>query len=266
MHRPKKRFGQHFLVDAQVLVRILAALAPLADDHIVEIGPGKGALIRYLLPHCRRLDVIEIDRDLVELLREKFSGIEHLRIHCADALRFDFTHLAEAGERIRIVGNLPYNISTPLLFQLFGQKRVIDDMLFMLQKEVVERLTASPGSKRYGRLSVMAQYHCQIEKLFTVGPESFRPQPKVSSAIVRLRPHLVPPVEVGEYALFETVVASAFGQRRKTLRNALKSLLPEETIRACGIDPQARAETLPITAFAALSRALAQRPVQPVAG
>lgn len=265
MHRPKKRFGQHFLVDAQVLARILAALAPLAEDHIVEIGPGKGALTRYLLPHCRRLDAIEIDRDLVELLREKFSGIENLHIHCADALRFDFTHLAEVGERIRIVGNLPYNISTPLLFQLFEQKQVIGDMLFMLQKEVVERLTASPDSKRYGRLSVMAQYHCRIEKLFTVGPESFRPSPKVTSAIVRLTPYLIPPVEVGEYTRFETVVASAFGQRRKTLRNALKSLLPEETIRACGIDPQSRAETLPIKAFAALSRALAERPVQPLA-
>ncbi len=266
MHRARKRFGQHFLHDGRVLTRILAALAPRADDHIVEIGPGKGALTRYLIPHCRRLDVIEIDRDLVELLRQKFAGIENLHIHCADALSFDFTHLAEAGKRLRVVGNLPYNISTPLLFHLFRQKQVICDMLFMLQKEVVERLAAIPAGRQYGRLSVMAQYHCRIEKLFTVEPASFQPPPKVSSAIVRLTPYCVPLVDIGDYTCFETVVAAAFGQRRKTLRNALKSLLAEEIMRACGIDPKVRAETLPLEAFGCLSRALAESTIQPVAG
>lgn len=266
MHRPRKRFGQHFLRDSRVLSRLLTALAPQTDDHIVEIGPGQGALTRYLLPHCRRLDVLEIDRDLVELLRQKFSGIQNLHIHCADALSFDFTRLAEAGKQLRVVGNLPYNISTPLLFHLFRQKQVIAEMLFMLQKEVVERLAAVPGSRQYGRLSVMAQYHCRIEKLFTVGPENFQPPPKVTSAIVRLTPYRVPLVDVGDYTCFETVVATAFGQRRKTLRNALKSLLAEEIIRACGIDPQARAETLFLEAFGCLSRALAESTIQPVAG
>lgn len=266
MHSPRKRFGQHFLRDRRVLTRILAALAPRADDHIVEIGPGKGALTCYLFPHCRRLDVIEIDCDLVELLRQKFSGIQNLHIHCADALKFDFTHLTKPGKPLRVVGNLPYNISTPLLFHLFGQKQVIGDMLFMLQKEVAERLAAVSASRQYGRLSVIAQYHCQIEKLFTVGPESFQPPPKVTSAVVRLTPYRVPLVDVGDYTCFETVVAAGFGQRRKTLRNALKSLLAEAIIRACGIDPQVRAETLSLEAFGCLSRALAKTTIQSVAG
>ncbi|MCX8048913.1 MAG: 16S rRNA (adenine(1518)-N(6)/adenine(1519)-N(6))-dimethyltransferase RsmA [Methylohalobius sp.] len=261
MLKPKKRFGQHFLVDARVLVRILAALTIQSDDHVVEIGPGKGALTRYLLPHCRRLDAIEIDRDLVELLKEKFAGQEKLHLHCADVLRFDFASLAEPEKRLKIVGNLPYNISTPLLFHLFKQKYVIADMVFMLQKEVATRLTASPGSKRYGRLSVMAQYHCGIEMLFTVPAQSFRPPPKVTSAVVRLTPHPALPVEVSDYTRFQAVVAAAFSQRRKTLRNALYPLLSAEAIRACGIDPGSRAEELPLSAFAALSRALG--PVHP---
>ncbi len=266
MPRPKKRFGQHFLRDRLVLARILKALAPKADDHLVEIGPGTGALTQLLLANCRQLDAIEIDRELVELLKEKLKGAPNFTLHCANALRFDFTRLAAEGERLKIVGNLPYNISTPLLFHLFGQKQAIGEMLFMLQKEVVERLAAAPASRQYGRLSVMAQYHCRIEKLFTVGSESFYPPPKVSSGVVRLTPHPVPPVEIGDYACFQTVVAAAFGQRRKTLRNALKSLLPEEAIRACGIALSARAEELPLSAFAALSQTLAACPVHPSAG
>jgi 16S rRNA (adenine1518-N6/adenine1519-N6)-dimethyltransferase len=261
--RPKKRFGQHFLRDRLVLARILKALAPKADDHLVEIGPGTGALTQLLLAHCRQLDAIEIDRELVALLTAKFKDAPNFTLYCANALSFDFTRLAAEGEQLKILGNLPYNISTPLLFHLFGQKPAIGEMLFMLQKEVVERLAAAPATRQYGRLSVMAQYHCRIEKLFTVGPESFYPPPKVSSSIVRLTPYPVPPVEVGDYACFQAVVAAAFGKRRKTLRNALKSLLPEAAIRACGVNPGARAEELPLSAFAALSQTLAACSVHP---
>ncbi len=262
IHRPRKRFGQNFLHDQGVLRRIVSALAPSPNAHVVEIGPGRGALTQFLLPRCRCLDVIEIDRDLVTLLREKFATASHMHVHEADALQFDFSSLATPGKKIEVVGNLPYNISTPLLFHLFQHKAMISCLLFMLQKEVVERLAAPPGSKQYGRLSVMAQYHCKIEKLFTVKPNSFRPPPKVMSAVVRLIPHVLPPVDIGQYAQFETVVATAFNQRRKTLRNALKSLLPEDLILRCGIDPRARAETLSLEAYACLSRTLTSDTVQ----
>ncbi len=258
-HKARKRFGQNFLHDTRALHRIVAALDLSPEDHVVEIGPGKGALTRFLLPACRRLDVVEIDRDLVARLQDRFAGHDHLHIHAADALQFDFAAL---GSGLKIVGNLPYNISTPLLFHLFRFKDVTETMVFMLQKEVVERLAAAPGDKRYGRLSVMAQYHCQVEKRFTVKPEAFRPRPRVMSAVVRLHPHRTPPVDVGDYRTFETLVARAFGQRRKTLRNALRDVVAEETIRACAIDPAARAETLPLDAFARLSRALCDS-VQP---
>ncbi|BCX82816.1 16S rRNA (adenine1518-N6/adenine1519-N6)-dimethyltransferase [Methylomarinovum caldicuralii] len=254
--RPRKRFGQNFLQDGRVIQRIVTALDPRADDHVVEIGPGRGALTRHLLDRCRRLEVVEIDRDLAALLREKFATAANLVVHEADALAFDFSALAAPGEQLKVVGNLPYNISTPLLFHLFGQQAVISQMLFMLQKEVVERLAAVPGSKTYGRLSVMTQYHCRIEKCFNVKPACFQPPPKVMSAVVRLTPHPRPPVGVGAYSVFETVVAKAFGQRRKTLRNALRGLLEADAIAACGVDPAARAETLPLEAFAALSRTL----------
>lgn len=265
-HRPRKRFGQNFLHDPGVLKRIVAALPPGDTTHIVEIGPGKGALTRLLAPHCRRLDIIEIDRDLVALLHERFASLSHLYIHQADALSFDFSSLANPQCPFEVVGNLPYNISTPLLFHLFRYKPHIAGMLFMLQKEVVERLAAVPGSKQYGRLGVMAQYHCRIERLFNVKPTSFRPVPKVMSAVVRLTPHRQPPVAINDYASLETIVAKAFNQRRKTLRNALRSLLSEEQIRNCGIDPTARAETLPLEAFASLSRCLQGGTVQPPTG
>ncbi|BCX88725.1 16S rRNA (adenine1518-N6/adenine1519-N6)-dimethyltransferase [Methylomarinovum tepidoasis] len=257
--KPRKRFGQNFLQDGRVIQRIVTALAPRPGDHVVEIGPGRGALTRHLLDRCRRLDVVEIDRDLTVLLRERFATAANLIVHEADALAFDFDALTAPGEKLKVVGNLPYNISTPLLFHLFGQQAVIAQMLFMLQKEVVERLAATPGSKTYGRLSVMAQYHCRIEKCFNVKPACFQPPPKVMSAVVRLTPHPRPPVEVGAYGLFETVVAKAFGQRRKTLRNALRGLLEADAIAACGVDPTARAETLPLESFAALSRTLYSR-------
>ncbi|NJD05000.1 MAG: 16S rRNA (adenine(1518)-N(6)/adenine(1519)-N(6))-dimethyltransferase RsmA [Methylococcaceae bacterium] len=255
-HQPRKRFGQNFLKDDRVIHAIVNAIAPKGSDHVVEIGPGQGALTAALLDSGAQLDVVELDRDLVELLNRRYAGRAGIRVHGADALRFDFAALA--GEfKLRIVGNLPYNISTPLLFRLFDQAGSIADMHFMLQKEVVERLCAEPGGKDWGRLGVMARYHCQAEWVMDVAPESFYPVPKVMSAVVRLLPHVVPPVALPPDIL-NTVVAAAFSQRRKTLRNALGKLLSPDRIEAAGVDPGARAETLTLEQFAALGEMLAQ--------
>ncbi len=255
IHRPRKRFGQNFLHDQGVIGRILTAIDPQPGDHLVEIGPGKGALTWPLLENCGELDVVELDRDLAAALRHAHpDGVGKLRIHEADALRFDFTSLVGAKGRLRVVGNLPYNISTPLLFHLLTQMEVIRDIHVMLQKEVVDRLAAEPGVKSYGRLSVMVQYHCEVERLFTVGPGAFSPQPKVDSAVVRLIPHRRPPVEVEDEPRFRETVKRAFMQRRKTLRNALRGFVSVEAIVAAGVDPTSRAETLDLAQFAALSR------------
>ena len=258
-HKARKRFGQHFLHDTYVLSRIVSALPQQLNQHLVEIGPGRGALTSLLLDRCQHLDVIEIDRDLVKILESRYAGNEKVTIHSADALRFDYASLIPEGEKFTLVGNLPYNISTPLLFYLFEYKPVINEMVFMLQKEVVDRLSASPGNKQYGRLSVMAQYHCRIEKLFSVSPGSFNPPPKVTSAVVRLIPYPSPPVAIGDYDVFAQVVSAAFGQRRKTLRNSLKTLLSVEEIASAGIDPKARAETLTLEEFANLSLFLSNK-------
>ncbi|HHO69611.1 MAG TPA: 16S rRNA (adenine(1518)-N(6)/adenine(1519)-N(6))-dimethyltransferase RsmA, partial [Gammaproteobacteria bacterium] len=192
-HRARKRFGQNFLHDPAVIQRIVAAVAPAPGQHLVEIGPGQGAITRPLLAACGELDVVELDRDLIEPLARRLADVGTLRIHNADALRFDFCGLAgDAG--LRVVGNLPYNISTPLLFHLLAQAGCIEDMHFMLQKEVVARMAAAPGGGDYGRLSVMIQYHCEVTPLFGIGPGAFRPAPKVESAFVRLVPHPRPPV------------------------------------------------------------------------
>lgn len=252
--KPRKRFGQHFLHDQRVLEQIVAALPRRADRRLIEIGPGRGALTGHLVHTFGDLTVIEIDRDLVEILRTRFAGVSGLEIKNADALAFDFGLLVTPPSKMTLVGNLPYNISTPLLFHLFKFQASIDEMIFMLQKEVVERLVAQPGSKQFGRLSVMAQYRCRIEQLFTVLPGSFIPPPKVKSAVVRLVPHQQPPAEIGDETTFSNLVLKAFNQRRKTLRNALKELLSEEEILACGVDPKARAENLGVSEFAALSR------------
>ena len=254
IHTPRKRFGQNFLRDATVVHRIVMAVNPHTDDHLVEIGPGEGVLTAALLAQTTQLDAIEIDRDLAALLGRRFATSPHFRLHLADALKFDFAQLSH-GEKLRIVGNLPYNISTPLLFHLFAQASHIADMHFMLQKEVIDRLCAQPGEPDYGRLSLMAQYHCRAEKLFEVYPESFYPPPKVISAIVRLIPHASPPVDADASALGK-VVATAFSQRRKTLRNALKPLFTESELRTAGIDPGARAETVGLEAYASLARRL----------
>ena len=258
-HQPRKRFGQNFLHDPGVIRRIVDSIHPRPSDHLVEIGPGQGALTRPLLEACGRLDVVELDRDLIAPLQQQLADVGELQVHQADALRFDFCALQpENGPLLRVVGNLPYNISTPLLFHLMSQAACIEDMHFMLQKEVVQRMVAAPGSKDYGRLTVMLAYYCEAEMLFTVGSGAFFPAPKVDSAIVRLRPHRQPPVEVQDPALFAQLVAQAFSQRRKTLRNNLKGWLSAEAITALDIDPGIRAERLGLAQFARLSNALQQ--------
>jgi 16S rRNA (adenine1518-N6/adenine1519-N6)-dimethyltransferase len=254
-HRPRKRFGQHFLHDSGAIDRMLRAIAPRATETIVEIGPGLGALTRPLLEKVGRLDVVEIDRDLIPRLEQACAGIGTLELHQADALDFDFRRLAQGKSSLRVVGNLPYNISTPLIFHLLEQAEWIRDMHFMLQKEVVARLAARPGGKDYGRLSVMVQYRCAVESLFEVGPEAFSPPPKVDSAVVRMLPYSSLPHPACEPLLLEQVVQLSFAQRRKTLRNTLKPLLSAERIERAGIDPGRRPETLSVAEFVALADA-----------
>ncbi|HET7370981.1 MAG TPA: 16S rRNA (adenine(1518)-N(6)/adenine(1519)-N(6))-dimethyltransferase RsmA [Gammaproteobacteria bacterium] len=251
-HRPRKRFGQHFLHDASVITRIIAAIAPQAGDRLVEIGPGLGALTRPLLEAHGRLDAVELDRDVIPLLEAHCAGAGELHVHQQDALRTDFRGFAD-GHRLRLVGNLPYNISTPLLFHLLAQADVIDDMHFMLQREVVDRICAAPNTRAYGRLTVMIASAARAERLLTVKPGAFRPPPAVDSAVVRLTPWREPPFAFGDRKRFAAIVAQAFSQRRKTLRNALKNTISVETISAAGIDPGARAETLAPADFGRLS-------------
>lgn len=255
VHRARKRFGQNFLHDEGVINRILTAINPQPGQHLVEIGPGLGALTAGLLAATGRLEVVELDRDLVPKLREHFAGKGELIIHEADALKFDFATLGNTTQKIRIVGNLPYNISTPLLFHLIEAAPVIEDMHVMLQKEVVDRMTAQPGGGDYGRLSVMLQYRCRVERLFTIGPGAFRPAPKVDSAIARLIPYRELPCQARDEDMFGRLVSQAFAQRRKMLRASLKQLLSSEQIEACGIDPTRRPETLSIAEFVRLADA-----------
>ncbi|MGD9887997.1 MAG: 16S rRNA (adenine(1518)-N(6)/adenine(1519)-N(6))-dimethyltransferase RsmA [Halothiobacillaceae bacterium] len=261
-HIPRKRFGQHFLHDQGVIAHIVDAIAPqpmsISGERLVEIGPGLGALTLPVLERCHTLDVVELDRDVIPHLLARTQGMGEIILHQADALQFDFASLAKDGEKLRIIGNLPYNISTPLMFHLFEQRQgkepFIRDMTFMLQLEVCERLAAAPNTEHYGRLSIMAQYHADIEFLFHVAPEAFDPPPKVESGIVRITPYTVPPVDVGDHALFTLMVARAFNMRRKTLRNGLKGLVDDAGFAAAGIDPIRRAETLSLHEFATLSR------------
>ncbi len=253
-HRPRKRFGQNFLRDRNMVDRIVAAVSVSDDDHVVEIGPGQGALTGELLRRAGRLDAIEIDRDLANRLLRDFAGDARFVLHEADALRFDFSSLANRTP-LRIVGNLPYNISTPLIFHLLKFGAQIRDMHFMLQREVVDRLAAAPGNKQYGRLSVMAQHTCDVQKLFDVPPEAFVPRPRVMSAIVRLAPK--PGATIGTLEQHLAVICrDAFGQRRKTLRNALRSHISADRLEALGIKPDARAEELSIDDFVRISAAL----------
>ena len=255
-HRAKKRFGQHFLTDPHLIEQIVLSAALQADHNVVEIGPGTGALTRPLLSQLRHLHVIELDTDLIPQLHTLPQATNKLHVHETDALSFNFANLA-LDQPLRLIGNLPYNISTPLLFHLLHFKAHIVDMLFMLQKEVVERLTAQANGRRYSRLSVVCQYHYQTNWLFNVPPEAFDLPPKVDSAVVHLTPHAAPPAEIGDEMAFDQVLRAAFAQRRKTVKNNLKSIMTAEQIQACGIDPSARAQSLTMADFASLAKALA---------
>ena len=259
-HRARKRFGQNFLHDAGVIHRILRGIHARAGERLVEIGPGQGALTEGLLNSGAQLDVIELDHDLVPILRAKFGSNPAFNLHQGDALKFDFNSLNPEPRSLRVVGNLPYNISTPLIFHLLANAGVIRDMHFMLQKEVVERLAATPGGGDWGRLSIMVQYHCRVEHLFNVGPGAFNPPPKVDSAIVRLTPHDVLPHPAKDHRLLERVVREAFNQRRKTLRNTLKALLSTTEIEAAGVDGSLRPEQLDLAAFVRLADQLSLQP------
>jgi 16S rRNA (adenine1518-N6/adenine1519-N6)-dimethyltransferase len=249
----RKRFGQHFLHDPGVIRRIIDAVAPAPGERLIEVGPGRGALTWELLARAHALEVIEIDRDLARGLQNDARAATGLRVHVQDVLDTDFLALRAAGAALRIVGNLPYNISTPLLFRLLAQHEAIADMHFMLQKEVVDRMTAAPCTKGYGRLTVMLAAVAETSKLFDVGPGAFQPPPKVWSAIVRLRPARAPRFDIGSGGALRTLVTAAFSQRRKTLRNGLKGLLGAEDIEACGIDPARRPETLTPPQFGLLA-------------
>ena len=251
-HRPRKRFGQHFLHDPYVIERIVRAVDPKPGDALVEIGPGLGALTRPLLLRAGAMHAVEIDRDVIPKLAHHCADAGDLQIHEGDALSVELAELG-AGTRLRLVGNLPYNISTPLLFHLLAQRQHIADMHFMLQKEVVTRMTAGPGGRDYGRLSVMLGWSCTAESLFDIGPGAFNPPPQVWSSIVRLVPRPVPLGPPADEARLRMVVTAAFGQRRKTMRNALKSLLTAEQIERCGIDPTVRPETVAIEDFVRLA-------------
>ena len=249
-HRPRKRFGQHFLRDPSVVGRIVTAIDPAAGDHIVEIGPGEGILTAPLAARPVTLDAVEIDRDLAAALRSRYESAGNVGIHEADALKFDFPAL---GDGLRIVGNLPYNISTPLLFRLVEQRAVIRDMHFMLQKEVVDRMAAAPGGKEYGRLTIMLACYMEVQRLFDVPPQAFRPPPKVQSSVVRLIPR-AHALDIGDERLFAALVTGAFSRRRKTLRNALRDWLTADAIADEGIDPALRPERLAPEEFARLAR------------
>ncbi len=253
MIRVRKRFGQHFLHDPGVIARIVAAIDPQPGERLVEIGPGRGALTLPLLKRCGRLEVIEIDRDLIPALQKHCAGAGELIVHEADVLEVDLAALHGGGPALRVCGNLPYNISTPLLFHLLEARVPITDMHFMLQKEVVERMAAKPGGKDYGRLTVMLAAVCRVESLFRVGRGAFNPPPGVDSAVVRLTPHAGAPFPLPDPARFARFVGAAFSMRRKTLRNSLRGLAGPAAFEAAGIASDRRPETLSPAEFAKLA-------------
>lgn len=252
MNQPaiRKSLGQHFLHERGVIDAIVQRFDPRPDDVVVEIGPGRGALTAALAPRVATLHAVEIDRQLAGQLTSEAHGMPNLVVHQQDALRFEYCLVAP---QLRVIGNLPYNISTPLLFRLLDCSSCIEDMHLMLQKEVVDRLLASPGSRIYGRLSVMAQQRCRGELLLKVAPGAFTPPPRVQSAVVKLVPEAAPGHAVADPAHFAALVKKAFAQRRKTLRNALKGLVTTDELEQCGIDPHSRAEQLSVAQFTRLS-------------
>lgn len=259
-HTARKRFGQNFLVDNHVIANIVAAIHPQNDQTLVEIGPGLGALTEAVVAKIDHLNVIEIDRDLAARLASHPFIRDKLTIYQEDAMKFDFQQLAKDSERpLRVFGNLPYNISTPLMFHLFTFTSTIEDMFFMLQKEVVERLVAGPGSKTYGRLSIMAQYYCEVIPVLEVPPHAFKPAPKVDSAVVKLVPHKQLPHRVDDIKLLSRVTAAAFAQRRKTLRNSLGEIATMDDLLAVGIDEKLRAENITIKQYCDLANHLSRK-------
>ena len=256
-HQARKRFGQNFLHDPGVIEQIIRAINPKPDDAIVEIGPGLGALTEEILAVNPRLQVVELDRDLIPVLRTKFFNYPEFRIHEADALKFDFSELM-VDRPLRIIGNLPYNISTPLIFHLLAQADVVQDMHFMLQKEVVQRMAAVPGDNNYGRLGIMTQYFCKVQPLFEVGSGAFRPAPKVDSAIVRLVPHRTLPHPAKDLATLQAVVRTAFNARRKTLRKALGGMVSVAQLQNLGINDGLRPENLGLTDYVAIADLLVE--------
>ncbi len=248
-HQARKRFGQNFLHDPGVIEKIVRSIHPKPDDVIVEIGPGLGAITEEILAINPKLQVVELDRDLIPVLRTKFFNYPDFRIHEADALKFDFRQLVENDKPLRIVGNLPYNISTPLIFHLLAQSGVVQDMHFMLQKEVVQRMAAVPGDNNYGRLGIMTQYFCTVQPLFEVGPGAFRPAPKVDSAIVRLVPHKTLPHPAKDLGVLQAVVRTAFNARRKTLRKALGGMITVEQLQSLDINDGLRPENLSLADY-----------------
>lgn len=251
-HKARKRFGQNFLTDDRVIQQIVDVINPRTGELMLEIGPGQAALTAPLANSGVDLHLVELDRDLVNFLSDRFSEYPNVVLHQADALSVNFSELTK-DRPFRLVGNLPYNISTPLLFHVLQWNDLIIDMHFMLQQEVVKRMAAEPGSKAWGRLSIMCQYACKVTPLFTVAAESFSPAPRVQSAIVRLVPHRTPPVTIHSMPAFERLVSQAFSMRRKTLRNSMRGLLEVEQISSAGIDPAVRPETLSLEQFAELS-------------
>ena len=256
-HQARKRFGQNFLHDPGVIEQIIRAINPKPDDAIVEIGPGLGALTEEILAVNPRLQVVELDRDLIPVLRTKFFNYPEFRIHEADALKFDFSELM-VDRPLRIIGNLPYNISTPLIFHLLAQADVVQDMHFMLQKEVVQRMAAVPGDNNYGRLGIMTRYFCRVQPLFEVGSGAFRPAPKVDSAIVRLVPHRTLPHPAKDLATLQAVVRTAFNARRKTLRKALGGMVSVAQLQNLGINDGLRPENLALKDYVAIADLLVE--------
>lgn len=255
-HQARKRFGQNFLHDQAIIDRIIHSINPQQHDHLVEIGPGQGA-ITYPLSECGgRLDCIELDRDLVKYLKTNFKLSEQVTIHQQDILKFHLAQLSTEPHALRVIGNLPYNISTPVLFHLLKSHELISDMTFMLQLEVVQRMSAGVGDKNYGRLGIMLQYYCEVEHLFNVPATAFKPQPKVSSAIVRLTPHKEKPIKVRDIRMLETVVRSAFNMRRKTLRNSLRSPMKEAGLSDLPVDLSLRPENLSLADYVLISDTL----------
>ena len=257
-YQARKRFGQNFLHDQIIIDKIVEQIEPKNNDHLVEIGPGQGALTKPLASSGAKLDCIELDRDLAKYLDEEFSQEESVSIFQQDVLKFDLSTLTSTEKSLWVIGNLPYNISTPVIFHLLKRHQLILDMVFMLQLEVVQRLVAKAGEKNYGRLGLMVQYFCEVEHLFNVPSSAFTPKPKVVSAIVRLKPHSNFPIEAKDPECLQTVIRSAFNQRRKTLKNSLRAIISEKILKELPIDASLRPENLSLADYVLISDAISK--------